>query len=166
MAEGVDVPMETYRALLTEIEQKSQEDYDKAVFALSGGALGVSFAFVKDIVGEVPIQHPNWLLAAWIFWGLSVSCVLFSFFFSQMALRKAINQFDKGEIRKVERPGGWFDIATAALNVAGGVLFLAGIISMTVFASHNFGGSHGQQTKVSASAQVPTPTPTQEGTSP
>ncbi|WP_134984071.1 hypothetical protein [Xanthomonas axonopodis] len=51
-----------YRQWLVVAEQKAQEDYDKTVLTLSGGALGISFAFVKDIVGQNPIQNSSWLL--------------------------------------------------------------------------------------------------------
>ena len=132
-----------YRAHLMEAEQKSQEQYDKAVLAMSGGGLAISFAFVKDIVGSTPVQQPCLLLLAWVSWGLSVTSVLFSFFFSQLALRKAIPQVDEQTVF-VSRPGGWYDVATAALNCAGGVLFLVGVVFVVVFAYHNFGVAHGQ----------------------
>ena len=144
MSEDAHDPDEQkYRTLLIETEQKSQEDYDKTVLTLSGGALAVSFAFVKDIVGKNPVQRPNWLLAAWICWGVSVCCVLFSFFFSQQALRKAIKQLDEGTIYAVKRPGGWFEKVNITLNALGGILFLIGVICVTIFVYYNFGGCRG-----------------------
>ena len=72
-----------YRQALETLKQNSQESYDKTVLSLSAGALGVSFAFVTDIVGDWPAQRPGYLFAAWLFWGVSVTSVLFSFLSSR-----------------------------------------------------------------------------------
>ena len=37
-----------------ESEHHAQDQFDKAVLTLSGGAFGVSFAFMNDVVGTVP----------------------------------------------------------------------------------------------------------------
>lgn len=88
-----------YRKELSSLEHASQEKYDQAVMTLSGGALGISIAFVKDLVD---LEHIVWLPClwlAWLSWGFSVTSVLASFFFSQRALREAINQVDRGTHR-------------------------------------------------------------------
>lgn len=41
---------QSYRDLLQDLSVKSQEQYDKTVITLSTGALGLSFAFIKDVV--------------------------------------------------------------------------------------------------------------------
>ena len=38
-----------YRDNLQKIEGEMQSEYDKAVMTLSGGAIGISFAFIKDV---------------------------------------------------------------------------------------------------------------------
>ena len=125
-----------YRGLLTRTEQESQADFDKAVLALSGGALGLSFAFTKDIVGTANIVHISYIVVAWSAWALSSTSVLISFFTSQLALRKAIRQLDQATLH-LERPGGWWDRATASLNIMGLVLFLFGLLMMIFFLSYN-----------------------------
>jgi len=131
-----------YRRMLETLKQESQRLYDKAVLSLSGGALGISFAFVSNIVGDSPVVLPGWLLTAWVLWGLSVTSVLFSFYFSNLALRKAIHQVDNGTIQN-ELPGGLYDRVTAVLNAAGGLLFLFGVISIIIFVSGNIGVKYG-----------------------
>ncbi len=74
-----------YRNHLVLAEQKSQDDFDKTVLSLSGGALGISFAFVKDMIGENPIVHPTWLWLSWVIWAFSSLAVLASFFMSHLA---------------------------------------------------------------------------------
>jgi hypothetical protein len=125
-----------YRGLLTKTEQESQAEFDKAILALSGGALGLSFAFTKDIVGTGNITHSGFLLAAWIAWATSSASVLISFFTSILALRKAIRQLDRGTIG-MERPGGWWDSITASLNLSGLFLFLVGLAMMVFFLKYN-----------------------------
>jgi hypothetical protein len=135
--------LQEYRTHLITAEQKAQEDYDKTVISLSGGALGISFAFIKDIIGDHPIISKNILVSGWICWGLSITLVLASYFLSHLALREAIKQFDTavknlnvGEIYS-QRPGGWYSLITAILNVIGGILFLAGVILIAIFVWYN-----------------------------
>jgi hypothetical protein len=125
-----------YRKWLVAAEQKSQEDFDKTVLALSGGALGISFVFLKDVVGPQPIVLPGFLLAAWLTWAFSTFAVLTSYYLSHLALRRAISQVDDGTIYK-QPPGGAFACWTAALNAIGAILFLVGVCCITVFAGFN-----------------------------
>ena len=52
-----------YRKDLIALEQRAQEAYDTTLLTLSGGALGVSFAFVKDFLGTQAAVRPRWLIA-------------------------------------------------------------------------------------------------------
>jgi hypothetical protein len=140
-----------YRSWLVAAEQKAQEDFDKTVLSLSGGALGVSFVFLKDIVGIPNIQSPGWLLGSWLSWGVSSLSVLASFYTSNLALRRAIRQVDDGTIRK-QTPGGGVQIVTAVLNAAGALLFLVGVVFITVFVYLNVGNKTDEQAKAAATA--------------
>jgi hypothetical protein len=125
-----------YRKWLVTAEQKSQDDFDKTILSLSGGALGISFVFIKDIIGPHPIVHPGFLLAAWLTWAFSTFSVLTSYYLSHLALRRAISQVDNGSIYS-QPPGGKFARWTAILNAAGALLFLIGVCCITVFACYN-----------------------------
>lgn len=46
---------------LLKAHHTATQDYDKAVFTLAGGALGISLAFVRDIA---PKPVPEWLLGS------------------------------------------------------------------------------------------------------
>jgi hypothetical protein len=136
-SESADDPtLAEYRRHLVAAEQKSQEDFDKTVLSLSGGALGISFIFLKDVLGNKPILDKNYLLISWVSWGLSSIAVLASFYFSHLALRRAIDQVDKGTIKN-QRPGGCLSIATDILNASGAILFFIGVLLITLFASSN-----------------------------
>lgn len=121
-----------YRQWLISAEHKAQDDFDKAVLSLSGGALGISFVFVKEIVGPGEIQLALLLMVAWIAWALSSLSILASYFFSHLSLRRAIKQCDDGTIYGTT-PGGIFATLTGSLNACGALLFVAGVISMSAF---------------------------------
>ena len=113
-----------------------QGEYDKAVAALSGGALGLSFAFLRDVVKSAPPKSSDWLFAAWISWGLSIICVLYSFLSSAQAMRRAIRQTDEKMIY-IEEAGGVLNTVTFVLNLSGGALFFSGVICVIVFMRSN-----------------------------
>ena len=149
-------PMDDYRKFLIAAELKTQEDFDKTVLSLSGGALGISFVFLKDVIGANPIAQPFLLLMAWISWAFSTFAVLASYYLSHLALRKAIAQVDDKTIRG-HRPGGALAVWTAILNGVGAVLFLAGVCCITAFAGFNLstkgvGNATTENTVIPASA--------------
>ena len=139
MANDSDFPEELleYRQFLVSAEKEAQHDYDKNVLTLSGGGIGISFAFLDKIAGAAP-SHMPYLIAAWLCWGFSVTAVLGSFLFSQLAMRAAIRQVDEGKIRGV-KPGGRWSSLTTFLNAVGGTLFLLGLLSISAFACVNIG---------------------------
>jgi hypothetical protein len=125
-----------YRTFLQEHEQRLQGAYDKTVLVLSGGALAISLAFVKDIV-PLPTACAHILLVlAWFAWAASLACVLVSLFTSILAFRRAVDQLDDDQIY-LQHPGGLCDLLTCWLNVLSGLLFLAGLVLLLVFVLRN-----------------------------
>ncbi len=125
-----------YRTILENLEQKAQNDYDKTILTLSGGASGITIAFIKDIVGTSPIVNSNLISTAWIMWGISLSAVLLSFYTSTCAMRKKIEQIDNKEVNE-NKLGGLCDSATGILNVISGITFILGVIFAAKFAYIN-----------------------------
>jgi hypothetical protein len=125
-----------YRKHLVLAEQKAQEDYDKTVLSLSGGALGISFAFIDKVVKTKPLVSPGYLFWSWVAWASSVVIVLASYFFSIRALRKAIKQSHTGEIY-VRKPGGWAALLTETANIFGAAFFILGLFLLGVFVWRN-----------------------------
>jgi len=127
-----------YRDFLQTAYKDQSDAYDKAVMTLSGGALGVSMTFIKDLV-PTPISATLWLLgSAWASFGVSVLAILISMFTSQLAIKKAMKQVDAGTIR-TERPGKWYGRVTASLNVLAGLGFAVGVMFLVWFALQNLG---------------------------
>lgn len=125
-----------YRKQLVEFEQKIGEGFDKTLIALSGGALGLSIAFIKDIVGAETIVSHYYLIASWSFWATSLGSILFAFYFGQLAYRKAITQVDNRTI-KSENVGGIYGAIVSVLNAVGAVSFLLGVITIIIFSIKN-----------------------------
>jgi hypothetical protein len=128
--------MSDYRKSLQALEQQMQSQYDKAVMALSGGALGLSFSFLKEVVGKKGIVSGGYLLAAWACWGASVTCTLASFYTSVLAMRHAVKQVDDDSIYTALEAGR-FDLLTKVLNVTAGLLFVVGVIALVLFVHRN-----------------------------
>ena len=99
--------LSAYRKSLLAAEQQMQAEYDKGVMTLSGGALGISFAFLKDVVGTKSLFHGNYLLWAWILWAFSISCILASYFTSAKSLRDAAIAVDQQTIYITLAQGSW-----------------------------------------------------------
>lgn len=121
-----------YRAALVQLEERSQAAFDKTLLTLSGGALGVSFAFVSRFLGDRLAVALGWLVGAWGCWIVSLGVVLCSHYFSTLAVRQAIKRVDAGH-----SPGRFLDRLVAVLNAAGGVLFLVGLLAVAVFVKSN-----------------------------
>lgn len=116
--------------------EKMQTAYDRTVLTLSGGAFGLSMTYAKDFVGKSEIRAANWLLAAWLCWGISVTIMLGSFFTSAKAMERAIRQTDQRAVYR-EPVGGYFDKWTRHLNLFAGLLFFFGLIAMSLFVRFN-----------------------------
>lgn len=126
---------QSYRDLLQELSVKSQEQYDKTLITLSTGALGLSFAFIKDVVDIKGASDINFLTGAWICFTLSVLSVLLSFLSSKYALDQAIVAEDNNEEVKANR----MDLITTILNWLSAAFFIVGLIFIIVFVKINLG---------------------------
>ena len=136
--EGLPEHLKDYREQLVALEQQSQSSFDRTLLTLSGGALGVSFAFVKDFLsGATPVRVPL-LVGAWACWVGSLALVLASHYFSVLATRTAIKQVDAGRIYG-QPPGRAFGALTDWLNVVGGLAFIAGLVFIALFVNANLG---------------------------
>lgn len=124
-----------YRQHAVDARQKSIDDFDKAVLSLSTAALGVSFAFVKDFIGEGPVIAPTWLMLAWGSWAVSSLSILISFYMSRVTLEYVIKQIDKGRYEYL--PGGRYAKVTNFLTVTGGVTYLLGLVLIGYFVCLN-----------------------------
>jgi hypothetical protein len=120
------------RAHLVELRQHAEASYDRTVLSLSGGALGLSLAFMERLMGPAPFTAPVPLRIAWVAWGASLLVVLASHYLSSVALTKAIGQLDDGA-QDLSSLGEPWNTITRCLNLAGGLLFLGGLAAFMTF---------------------------------
>lgn len=132
-----DKELQKFRDFLVEADHLASQSYDKAVMTLSGGALGITITFLKDIV-LVPVENTRvWLMIAWISFGVSLASILISYLFSMQSLRNTINQIDDGTI--YSKPvGGFATKLTIFLRILASLGFLAGVGTFIVFAYGNY----------------------------
>jgi hypothetical protein len=136
--------LKEYRSSLLQTVQKLNESYDKLIITLSGGALGLSFAFLKDVIKENQIQYHGLLIAAWGFFIMSLTSVLMSLLFGIAANKKAVKQVDAGKIYE-EEPGGIFSKLTTWLHYSGTGLLIIGLGFITTFAYINMEAKDGKR---------------------
>jgi len=129
-----------YRSHLVNSRQKSYEQFDKAIFILSGGALTVSFAFLKDIVPLATSQFKPLLLCSWLCFTLSLVFTLISYKLSIKAIDKQIeiadDYFTKEDTEAFNRKNTFSEI-TERVNYSSAGLFIIGLIFHLGFAYLN-----------------------------
>lgn len=133
--------LKQYRTSLAETVRTLNESYDKMLLTLSGGALGLSIAFLKDVVTLDNVKNPELLLLSWVAFIVSLASVLGRVMFGIEAHRKAIAQVDDGTIYK-NKPGGRFSSLTRVLHILSAASLLIGLILIAVFAYRNIGGTN------------------------
>ena len=110
---------------MSDIYAQANQTIDKlrtTVISLSGGALGTTIIFLKDIVGLDNECALTLVKASWVFWLLSIVVTLFSYFCQYQGLLYQI----KGEYENViyTNVGKW--------NVAMGYSYLIGTVSFVI----------------------------------
>ena len=123
-----------YRSLLISTQQRAQEAYDRTLVLLSGGALGVSFAFVTQFLADRAPISIGCLAFAWGAWVLSLGATLFSHLLSAWMFKRALQDLDDGKDGSATRT---YDTMVTVLNAASGLLFLVGVGSAGVFVVRN-----------------------------
>jgi len=126
-----------YQKELNLLFQKSQDAFEKQLSFISAGALGISFTFLKGIIGT---EEPKfkWMLA--IAWAMLVLTLILNCLSHNFAARQhnagigeirktlygGINAYDHVLIEKRNR-------CISIINYCNIILLLIGIASMTVF---------------------------------
>ena len=123
-----------YRKYLLDATLQTNRDFDKAVFALSGGALAISIVFLRDIAPRNP-EYTWTIVAAWSLFAASLLATFVSIATAENGLRVAIDEYDAGE--RPRHPGGKWHTWTNRLNRAAAAGFMLGVVFAFVFAYVN-----------------------------
>jgi hypothetical protein len=135
----MDDDLKKYRDALLETLRYLNESYDKMLIMLSGGALGLSITFLKDIISLANVKHSELIMFSWLAFIISLAAVLGRVFFGIEAYRKAVSQVDDGSIYNV-KPGGIFSVLTKCLHILSASSLLAGLLLIAIFSYLNVGG--------------------------
>lgn len=133
-----------YRKHLTETYEELSTGYARTLITLAGGALAISMAFVKDIVGTDGEAFRVWLMVAWACWAVSLCLVLGAYYCGREAARFAIKQHDRPEEESGdvgERPGGAWAVAVDWLGGLSLAAFVGGIFVFVTFVFKAWSGS-------------------------
>jgi hypothetical protein len=117
------------RKRLTDLHEKATDSFDRAVMTLSGGALGISIAFVHDVA-----PHPThkWSLGiAWACFAASLLLILWSFLTSERAIVRIVGQHDL-DAQEIQRGR-----VTDFLNWGAAGTFVIGVVFLVLFALLN-----------------------------
>jgi hypothetical protein len=123
--------------------QSSTDSFDKNLLTLSSGALGLSLAFIKDIV---PFNHAVWprtLYASWISFALCIVLTVFSFRLSIAAQNKHLEYLAKYYLERQQEYFNKMSVYSRVLStftwLASG-FFLVGLVCTLLFCLKNVGG--------------------------
>lgn len=118
----------------------NSEKLDAAILTLSTGALGLSLAFIKDIIPMEDAVYLPLLITSWWLFGVSIILTLLSFVASQLAIRKQLIYAKKYYLDKkdkyIEKKNHFAQI-TDILNYGSCGIFIAAIVLTIVFVSSN-----------------------------
>lgn len=92
-----------YRNHLVDSRRQSYEQFDKAIFVLSGGGLTVSLAFLKDIISLNTAQFKPLIAWSWSLFTLSLVLTLLSFICSRRAIDLQLKNTDDFFVKKDKR---------------------------------------------------------------
>ena len=127
---------EKYRQGYIDSEYHAQDELDKTIITLSGGAFAVTFAFIDNFIEGEPVLV--WvLISCWILWGISILLSLSSYYFSTLAFRKAIEEIDEEKDFDEIDPGGYYATILKFLNPAALASFALGLILIAIFVNKN-----------------------------
>jgi uncharacterized membrane protein len=129
-------------------QQASTDAFDNNLLTFSSAALGLSIAFIKDIV---PLEGAEWLKTLYFSWGAFAACILVTISSFQIAAQAQVahqktlaDYYLRGDNNAMNRKSRWFKALPYCAGV-GSLLLLLGIVSTLVFASKNV--SHYKESK-------------------
>jgi len=123
----------TYLEQLNKAYIESSSQFDKQVLFIASGALGISLAFIKDIVKLDVATNKPLLLLSWIsFVAVILICIL-----SHYTSLKAINFKIENINQKTDKTSKRFDFFTKLFNVLMIVLLASGLVLLNVFIGIN-----------------------------
>lgn len=130
------------RADLLKRQLSNAENYDKAVLSLSTFFLGLSLAFLKEVVPVQRAESLRLLYGSWILLVCALLSTIISFWVSQRAIDLQLKRAEDYYLRDDQSAlnKSWIAKATDWVNWASGGFFFFGVSLATAFVFVNFEG--------------------------
>lgn len=123
-----------------ENQNASSDELDKNLLTLSSGALGLSVAFIKDVVHLNEATHLALLIISWVCFSVCIAATLISFWFGIRAHAVQADYLGKyyleGDESYFNKKNPW-SLCISLCSVAGIVFFFLGIAATVAFVSIN-----------------------------
>ena len=123
----------------------SSDEFDKSLLTYSSGALGLSLAFIKDIVKLENAIALSWLYWSWLF---LVSCIVLTIASYRLSIHAQQRRLDDARRFYTERDEKAFNRETVWSRMLdwcaylGAAFFLAGVLSTVLFVYFNVSQEH------------------------
>jgi len=121
-------------------QQSGSDEFDKNLLTLSSGALGLSLAFIKDVV---PLKGADFLCELYLSWLSFVACIvvtLFSYALSVQCQKAHTSYLYKyyieGKEEYLNRKSVWSTSVTICA-ILGALFFLVGLAATMIFVIGN-----------------------------
>jgi len=121
------------------IQLEAERRFHKNILTLAAGSFGVSFAFINQVVPLNDALQTGFLVAAWLFFGLSIIFAILESRISSLIQDKLLSNIEKNiemgyEGRPYKSPNKWLVILPAKiLNWTAFVLFTTGVLCLLYF---------------------------------
>jgi hypothetical protein len=125
-----------FRDYLLKGQMSNSENFDKSILSLSSAALGISLAFIKDIVKINDAQFAWSLKLSWILFTIAIISTVISFATSQRSITIQLVYTEKYYLEeKIEylNKKNWWTSITKFLNTFSAIVFVLAIILTVVF---------------------------------
>jgi hypothetical protein len=127
---------ERTRDELLTLRRTNAEAFDKALLTLASALLGLSLAFLRDLVPPAEAQVIWTLKLSWLFLGSTVVVTIASYLIGQLTITKLLDAAVHYYLHDDQAAYGVSSRAESTLlatNVIAGLIFIAGIALMLAF---------------------------------
>lgn len=139
MAQNDDVYYQVFDQL-ERARQSAFEQFDKAILTLSSGGLGLSLAFLKDVVKTRPPVGEPILVVSWVLFAVSILSTLVSFLFSERAIvdhQEFARRYYLESNQEYRDKVSCYSTATKIANLIAAFMFLSAVVLSIIFVSTN-----------------------------
>jgi uncharacterized membrane protein YgcG len=127
---------------VTDAYYSLSESFDKWIITLAGGALGLTIALLKDVIGQGNASAVEYLVAGWIFLVLSIVVSLVGVLLSVLAHDRQRSIFiskmqDIVDGKEPVEPKNLLNKPIVFLSYGSVIAFVLGVIAIGIFAGYN-----------------------------